>query len=149
MWPPTFWLLVRVSSARRCPSLWPSMTVTVRVDARLDACLSARRCPFNNARILLCSTVQQCCWWTPIFSWQRVDLKQHGLLPYDVSIVSVNQNADSSQVQASPALPAAQPPQHQLDRSMNIVVFGLAEDRSHLVWRQNVDQALKFINGNE
>ena len=32
---------------------------------------------------------------------------------------------------------------------MNIVVFGVAEDRSHLVWRQNVDQALKFINGND
>ena len=50
-----------------------------------------------------------------------------------------------SHVQASPA----QPSQHQLDRSMNIVVFGVAEDRSHLVWRQNVDQALKFINGND
>ena len=32
---------------------------------------------------------------------------------------------------------------------MNIVVFGVAEDRSHVVWRQNVDQALKFINGND
>lgn len=32
---------------------------------------------------------------------------------------------------------------------MNIVVFGVADDRSHLVWRQNVDQALKFITGND
>jgi len=32
---------------------------------------------------------------------------------------------------------------------MNIVVFSVTEDRSHLVWRQNVDQALKFINGND
>jgi hypothetical protein len=32
---------------------------------------------------------------------------------------------------------------------MNIVVFGVAEDRSHLVWRQNVEQALKFITGND
>jgi len=32
---------------------------------------------------------------------------------------------------------------------MNIVVFGVVEDRSHVVWRQNVDQALKFINGND
>jgi len=29
------------------------------------------------------------------------------------------------------------------------VVFGVAEDRSHLFWRQNVDQVLKFINGND
>ena len=32
---------------------------------------------------------------------------------------------------------------------MNIVVFGVAEDRSLLVWRQNVDQALKFLNEND
>jgi hypothetical protein len=50
-----------------------------------------------------------------------------------------------SRVQASPAMPS----QHQLDRSMNIVVFGVAEDRSHLVWRQQVDQALKFITGKD
>ena len=51
-----------------------------------------------------------------------------------------------SRVQASPAMP---PQQNQLDRSMNIVVFGVAEDRSHLVWRQQVDQALKFITGKD
>jgi hypothetical protein len=50
-----------------------------------------------------------------------------------------------SPVQASQAMPT----QHQLDRSMNIVVFGVAEDRSHLVWRQNVEQALKFITGTD
>ena len=53
--------------------------------------------------------------------------------------------SEPHRVQASPAMP----PQHQLDRSMNIVVFGVAEDRSPLVWRQNVDQALKFLNGND
>ena len=64
----------------------------------------------------------------------------------------LNDTVASSQVDASSrvqASPAAQPPQHQLDRSLNIVVFGVAEDRSPLVWRQNVDQALKFINGND
>ena len=34
-------------------------------------------------------------------------------------------------VQASPAMP----PQHQLDHSLNILVFGMAENRSPLVWR--------------
>ena len=63
----------------------------------------------------------------------------------------LNDTVASSQVDVPPQVQAspAQPPQNQLDRSMNIVVFGVAEDRSHLVWRQNVDQALKFINGND
>ena len=39
------------------------------------------------------------------------------------------------------------PPQRTqlLDRSMNLVVFGIAEDRSAPVWRQKVDEVLKFV----
>jgi len=75
----------------------------------------------------------------------RLDYLQTVCSQLNDTVASSHVNAPSH-VQASPA---AQPPQHQLDRSMNIVVFGVAEDRSHLVWRQNVDQALKFINGND
>jgi len=35
------------------------------------------------------------------------------------------------------------------DRSMNIVVFGIAEDRSAANWRQKVDDALRFVLGHD
>jgi len=37
--------------------------------------------------------------------------------------------------------------QQQNDRSMNVVVFGVAEDRSAQAWRNKVDDALLFIAG--
>ena len=35
------------------------------------------------------------------------------------------------------------------DRSKNIVVFGVAEDRSAVVWRQTVDAALRHVTGSD
>ena len=35
------------------------------------------------------------------------------------------------------------------DRSMNIVMFGVAEDRNASVWRKKVENALGFISGHE
>ena len=37
--------------------------------------------------------------------------------------------------------------QQQVDRAMNIVVFGVAENRAASVWRQKVDEALLFVTG--
>jgi len=34
------------------------------------------------------------------------------------------------------------------DRSMNLVVFGVAENRDATIWRQKIDQALQFVAGN-
>jgi hypothetical protein len=57
-----------------------------------------------------------------------------------------NCGAAQSQVRSSPPLRAHQQ-QPQADRSMNVVVFGVAEDRVASVWRQKVDDALSFISG--
>ena len=35
----------------------------------------------------------------------------------------------------------------EVDRSMNIVVFGIAEDRNAAVWRQSVQNALDHVSG--
>lgn len=63
-----------------------------------------------------------------------------------------NQLADSvtaqSLVRSSPPRVRQQQLQEQhVDRSMNIVVFGIAEDRAANVWRQKVDEALLFVKG--
>ena len=63
-----------------------------------------------------------------------------------------NQLADSvtaqSLVRSSPPRVQQQQLQQQhIDRSMNIVVFGIAEDRAANVWRQKVDEALLFVKG--
>lgn len=43
--------------------------------------------------------------------------------------------------------PETQPPDRSADRSLNLMVFGIAEDRSGAVWRTNVDRALFHVTG--
>jgi hypothetical protein len=43
--------------------------------------------------------------------------------------------------------PRAERKSHDVDRSMNIMVFGVAENRDVRVWRSVVDRALQFVTG--
>lgn len=56
--------------------------------------------------------------------------------------VSVPVNPVSQRTQ--PAHPA---PRAALDRSFNIIMFGVAEDRDASAWRKKVDEALRFVTG--
>ncbi len=43
--------------------------------------------------------------------------------------------------------PRAERKSHDIDRSQNLMVFGVAEDRNPTTWRRKVDQALLFVAG--
>lgn len=58
-----------------------------------------------------------------------------------------NSGSVQSQGRSSPPLRGQQQQQQQADRSMNIVVFGVAEDREASVWRHKLDDALLFVMG--
>lgn len=59
------------------------------------------------------------------------------------SVVSQSQSRSPPQTLSS----SPRQQQQQESRSMNIVVFGVAEDRVATVWRQKLDQALQFVCG--
>jgi hypothetical protein len=43
--------------------------------------------------------------------------------------------------------PRAERKSHDIDRSQNLMVFGVTEDRNPSTWRRKVDQALLFVTG--
>jgi hypothetical protein len=58
-----------------------------------------------------------------------------------------NSTSVQSNVRASPARVQVQDQQQSTDRSSNVVVFGVKEDRVVNVWRQALDAALSFVMG--
>jgi hypothetical protein len=58
-----------------------------------------------------------------------------------------NSTSVQSNVRASPARVQVQDQQQSTDRSSNVVVFGVKEDRVANVWRQTLDAALSFVMG--
>ena len=54
-----------------------------------------------------------------------------------------------NQVLPSPVAPRPHPSSLPEDRALNLVVYGVAEDRSAAVWRKTVDDALHLITGRD
>lgn len=63
---------------------------------------------------------------------------------------SVNARIDSLNSICASATSAPQPQaQEEIDRSLNIIIFGVAENRDPSVWRTDVDTILKFVVGRD
>jgi len=62
-----------------------------------------------------------------------------------VTAASTGRNNDGL---ASRAGHMTQSQSRDVDRSMNLVVFGVAENRDATIWRRKIDQILQFVTGN-
>lgn len=58
-----------------------------------------------------------------------------------------NSTSVQSNVRVSPTRVQVQDQRQSTDRSSNVVVFGVKEDRVANVWRQTLDAALSFVTG--
>ena len=87
---------------------------------------------------------------------QAADM-QHQLDEFKNAITSLmdhlnavcSQLADNVRSRADNSVAPPTPMHGDVDRSMNIVVFGVAEDREPSLWRKKVEDVLRFVVGHE